>query len=152
MATDSKRRRDGRQDRQSGARRLIAGLRISRQDERLLEVVRPLLPEAASEGELAYRIWRRGLELALAEAAGLGAALPPNVSEEQIAALAAQRLLLCVPLLRRAGKLKLLGIDAERVAAEPMAIDTTSGARGDRDLIDEDAADTIAGMGASAFL
>jgi hypothetical protein len=152
VATETKRRGEGRQARQSGTRRLVAGLRISHQDERLLEVVRPFLPEATSEGELAYRLWRRGLELTLAEAAGLGVELPPGVGEEQIAALAAQRLLLCVPLLRCTGKLSLLGIDAERTESEPQAIDTTSSASGDIDLVDQGAADAIAGMGASDFL
>ncbi|MEI7643283.1 MAG: hypothetical protein WCJ55_03140 [Chloroflexales bacterium] len=33
-----------------------AGLRIPRQDEALLATLRPLFPEADSEGELAYRL------------------------------------------------------------------------------------------------
>ncbi len=94
-----------------GQRRLIAGLRIPSQDEALLDLVRPLFPEVDSEGELAYRLWRRGLELTLAELAGLGVALPPALSEETVATLVAQRLLLCLPLLRHTRKVALLGIE-----------------------------------------
>jgi hypothetical protein len=51
-----------------GRRRLIAGLRVSDQDAQLLTLVAPFFPEADSAGDLAYRLWRRGLELALAAA------------------------------------------------------------------------------------
>lgn len=55
-----------------GGRRLIAGLRVTAHDETLLAVVRPYLTDAESEGEAAYRLWRRGLEVSLAEVVGLG--------------------------------------------------------------------------------
>jgi hypothetical protein len=129
-----------------GQRRLIAGLRIPRQDEALLAIVRPLFPEADSEGDLAYRLWRRGLELTLAEFAGLDIKLPPEITEEILATLAAQRLLLCLPLLRRTGKLVLLGIESATALAMP-----TSPPDGPAD-IDTAAASTIAGMGGSDFL
>lgn len=134
-----------------GARRLIAGLRITPRDESLLAVARPFFPDAASEADLAYRLWRRGLEVTLAELIGLGAALPPDASEELIAGLAAQRLLLCMPLLRRTGKLALLGLALEaaqdNVPTPDVAVASLAG-----DLIDESAAVTVAGLGGSDFL
>jgi hypothetical protein len=133
------------------ARRLIAGLRVSPKDEALLAVARPFFPDATSEGELAYRLWRRGLEVTLAELIGLGAALPPDASEELIASLVAQRLLLCVPLLRRTGKLALLGLAVaaahDNVPTPDVAVASLAG-----DLIDESAAITVAGLGGSDFL
>lgn len=129
-----------------GQRRLIAGLRITRQDEALLDLVRPFLPEADSEGELAYRLWRRGLELTLAEVAGLGVTMPPGVTDEQLAVLVAQRLLLCLPLLRRTGKVALLGIESAPVLAIPI-----SPLDGPED-IDTSAAMSIAGIGGNEFL
>ena len=103
------------------ARRLIAGLRVTRQEEALLAVVRPFLADASSEGELAYRLWRRGLEVTLAEAAGIGVQLPPGLSADVLASTVAQRLLLCMPLLRRTGKLALLGIESSLPAADTAA-------------------------------
>jgi hypothetical protein len=98
-------------ERRSGARRLIAGLRISQEEETLLAVVRPYFTDLSSEGELAYRLWRRGLELALAEVVSIGARLPPDTQEQFIASLVAQRLLLSLPLLRRTETLTLLGLE-----------------------------------------
>jgi hypothetical protein len=135
--------------RRGGARRLIAGLRITRQDEALLVLVRPLFPEADSEGELAYRIWRRGLELALAEMAGLGGRLPAETSEEALAMLTAQRLLLCLPLLRRTGKLALFGVEAS--PGEQVSLPSTAAASPDQ-AIDSGAADAITSLGGSDFL
>jgi hypothetical protein len=128
-----------------GQRRLIAGLRITRQDEALLGAVRPLFPEADSEGDLAYRLWRRGLELTLAELAGLGITLPPELSEDLLATLVAHRLLLCLPLLRRTGTLALLGSELAPALAMPI-----SPPDGSAD-IDTAAAATIAGMGGGDF-
>jgi hypothetical protein len=129
-----------------GQRRLIAGLRVTRQDEALLAAVRPLFPDADSAGDLAYRLWRRGLELTLAELASLGVTLSPALSEDLLATLAAQRLLLYLPLLRRTGKLALLGIESALVLAMP-----TSPPYSPAD-IDTAAAVTIAGMGGGDFL
>jgi hypothetical protein len=130
------------------ARRLLAGLRVTEQDEALLAVVRPFLSEVSSEGELAYRLWRRGLELTLAEVVGLGAAVPSGTSSELIAQRVAQHLLLCLPLLRRTGMLALLEGEATPFAraappAPPSAITTP---------IDETASVTIASLGGSEFL
>lgn len=136
----------------SAQRRLIAGLRVSELDERLLALVAPFFPEVASAGDLAYRLWRRGLELTLAEALGLGAKLPPDVSEELIAALVAQRLVLCLPLLRRTGSLARLGMDVvpPRPVA-PSALGESVATAADA-VIDASASATIAGLGGSDFL
>jgi hypothetical protein len=138
--------------RQRGQRRLIAGLRVSGLDERLLALVAPFFPEVDSAGDLAYRLWRRGLELALAEVMGLGAALPPEVSEQLIARLVAPRLALCVPLLRRTGTLELLGIDAAHHQPAVSSAVSESVARGAADAIDATASDAISGLGGSDFL
>lgn len=139
-------------ERRSGARRLIAGLRISQEEEALLAVVRPYLTDLSSEGELAYRLWRRGLELALAEVVSIGAHLPAPTNEPFIAGLVAQRLLLCMPLLRRTGTLTLLGLDTlsqtntttrERPVPERTAVP---------EAIDASAADAITGLGGNDFL
>lgn len=129
-------------------RRLIAGLRVSEEDEQLLALVAPLFPEADSAGDLAYRLWRRGLELTLAEVACLGAALPPGMAEEQFAALAAQRLLLCLPLLRRTGKLSLLGLEAPVLPTRSPPLAEVIGIP----EIDASAAATVAGLGGGDFL
>lgn len=135
----------------SGQRRLIAGLRVSELDERLLALVAPFFPEVDSAGDLAYRLWRRGLELTLAEAAGLGVTLAPDVSEELIAGLVAQRLALCVPLMRRTGTLALLGIDA---APFQLVVPSTNRevVATAADAIDATASDAITGLGGSDFL
>lgn len=130
-------------------RRLIAGLRVSDQDVQLLALVAPFFPEADSAGDLAYRLWRRGLELALAEAVGLGAALPPGMTEGQIANLVAQRLALCLPLLRRTGRLALLGVEAP--SGELPSIPPAAAASADQ-AIDSSAADAITSLGGSDFL
>ncbi len=137
----------GRERGGGGPRRLIAGLRVTPRDETLLDVVRPLFPEVDSEGELAHRLWRRGLELTLAEVAGLGVTMPPGTTDEQLATLVAQRLLLCLPLLQRTGKVALLGIES----APPVLAMPTSPPDGLAD-IDTAAARTIAGMGGGDFL
>lgn len=152
MTTNAGRRGEKSKGRPSASRRLIAGLRISRQDEQLLDVVRPFLSEAASEGELAYRLWRRGLEITLAEVAGLGEPLPSCTTEPLIASLVAQRLLLSIPLLRRTGKLILLGIDlvptdggSQDRFTKPLHAPTT-------ETIDERASEAIIDLGGSDFL
>lgn len=151
MHADHKDDRPQRRGKHGGARRLIARLRITKQDEALLDGVRPVLPEAASEGELAYRLWRRGLEVTLAEAVSLGVA-PPGITEAELASLVAQRLLLSVPLLRRTGKLALLGIETSSSPREtsPMGAPKVAGAA--NDAIDEAAATAVVDLGGSAFL
>ena len=137
---------------QRGARRLLAGLRVTPHDEALLAVVRPFLAETGSESELAYRLWRRGLELTLAEAVSVGAVLPPGTNEELIAGLVAQRLLLCVPLLRRIGMLTVLGVDGSahdpvktRASAAPVAVRYEQ-------AIDQAASNAVVGLGGNDFL
>lgn len=136
----------------SGQRRLIAGLRVSELDERLLALVAPFFPEVDSAGDLAYRLWRRGLELTLAEVAGFGVTLPAEVSEELIARLVAQRLALSLPLLRRTGTLALLGIDAAPLQLVVPSTNREVVATTAADAIDATASATIAGLGGSDFL
>lgn len=138
--------------RQGGARRLIAGLRVTRQDEALLAIVRPYIADAGSEGEVAYRLWRRGLEVTLAEVAGLGAVLPTGTTEDLIASLVAQRLLLCAPLLRRTGKLTLLGVETEALIASSVVMTETPAPLPGTEVIDASASSAIAGLGGSDFL
>lgn len=130
-----------------GRRRLIAALRVPPDDERLLAMIQPYLPEADSAGELAYRLWRRGLELTLAELAGLGAALPTGLSEEQLATLSAQRVVALLPLLRRTGKLALLGLE-QPVQEQLSAIATPTADT----AIDASASAAISSLGAADFL
>jgi hypothetical protein len=122
---------------------------VSDQDAQLLTLVAPFFPEADSAGDLAYRLWRRGLELALAEAVGLGAELPPGTTEGQLANLVAQRLALCLPLLRRTGKLALLGVEAP--SGERASIPPTATASSD-EAIDSGAAEAITSLGGNDFL
>lgn len=139
-------------DRRMAVRTLIAGLRVTAEDELLLAVVRPFVADASSEGELAYRLWRRGLELSLAEVLGLGAALPAGMTEELVARLVAQRLLLSLPLLRRTGTLALLGIDAAPPRPVAGTTDREAVAAVAAELIDATASATIAGLGGADFL
>ncbi len=138
--------------RPNGGRRLIAGLRVTAHDETLLAVVRPYLTDAESEGELAYRLWRRGLELTLAEAASVGAELPPHTSEELLAGLVTQQLLLCMPLLRRMGKLAVLGVETAASFASSVIMTETPALLSGTEQIDESAANAIAGLGGTDFL
>ncbi len=133
-------------------RRLIAGLRIAEQDEALLDVVRPFFPEADTEGELAYRLWRRGLDVTLAEAVGVGATLPPSTNEEVVARLAVQRLLLCLPLFRRTKLLALLGLEIAHQAVQPDTAAKSTSIDAQEEPVDEHAAAAIASLGGSEFL
>lgn len=137
--------------RDAGARRLIAGLRVTPQDEALLAVVRPYLADVGSEGELAYRLWRRGLDVTLAEVVGLGATLTSAMTEELLAGLVAQRLMLSLPLLRRTGTLALLGLEAPPLVAPPTIAPLLAPAIG-AEAIDAGATKVIRGLGGSDFL
>jgi len=142
----------GIEHRPGKTRRLIAGLRISQQDEALLDTVRPFFPEADTEGELAYRLWRRGLDVTLAEAVGVGASLPPGISEEGIARLAIQRLLLCLPLFRRTNLLALLGLEIAPSISPPDIEAKLASISGPEEPVDEHAAAAIMSLGGSEFL
>jgi hypothetical protein len=133
-------------------RRLIAGLRISQQDEALLDVVRSFFPEAETEGELAYRLWRRGLDVTLAEAVGIGAPLPPGTSEDSIARLAFQRLLLCLPLFRQTNLLALLGLELASSVSPPASELRSARVDAPEEPVDEHAAAAIVSLGGSEFL
>lgn len=101
---------------------------------------------------MAYRLWRRGLEMTLAEAVSLGVAPPPGITEAELASLVAQRLLLAVPLLQRTGKLALLGMEASGSPRETSLMGTPKGAGAATDEIDEAAATAVVDLGGSAFL
>ena len=133
-------------------RRLIAALRISEQDEALLDIVRSFFPEVDTEGELAYRLWRRGLDVTLAEAVGVGASLPPGASEEGVARLAVQRLLLCLPLFRRTRLLALLGLEFAHPLSPSDPEATPASISATEELVDEHAAAAIVSLGGSEFL
>jgi hypothetical protein len=152
MSRSTYHRGEAREGRRPGTRRLIAGLRITAQDEALLNVVRPFLPEADSESELAYRLWRRGLELTLAEVVGLGAGLPSGDSKEVLARLVAQRVLLCLPLLRSVGMLSLLGIETLPRAPEEDISRVPPQTIGHEEAIDQTASDAITDLGGGDFL
>lgn len=132
--------------RRTGRRRLIAALRVPPDDEQLLAAVQPYLPDADSAGELAYRLWRRGLELILAELAAVGATLPVGMSEEQLATLSAQQVVLLLPLLQRTGKLALLGLE-QAAQEQPPATAPTIGTS-----IDASAAVAVSNLGGADFL
>ncbi len=112
---------------------------------------RPFFPDAASEGELAYRLWRYGLELALAEAASLGTCPPSSTTELLLARLVARRLLLVLPLLRRTDTLDILGLDAAPPDPDLPRSLPVSVPPGSYDTIDERASEAIASLGGSDF-
>lgn len=91
-------------------RKVQKALRITERDELLLETVRAVVPEASSESDLAYILWKRGLILTLAKALGGGAPPPPAMGEDLLATLIAQELLNAMPLLQRTGRLDRLNL------------------------------------------
>lgn len=102
-------KRQGGASYRGGKRQLIAGLRVTATDLELLGVVRPFMAECDTESDLAYRLWRRGLEITLAELVGSGADLPDGgMDQQQLAVVVGQRLQLCLPLLERTGLLSTL--------------------------------------------
>lgn len=135
-----------------GGRRLIAGLRVTQLDEDVLAIVRPYLTDVSSEGDLAHRLWRRGLEISLAEVVSVGAPVPQGITEELLASLVAQRLLPCLPLLRRTGTLALLGLDAAAQERPIQAEPHHPGNPAPADTIDTGAADAITALCGSDFL
>jgi hypothetical protein len=88
----------------------------------------------------------------LAEVIGVGAPLPPGMSEQRLASLVAQRLLLCLPLLRRTGILTLLELDAAPQA--PQVILEHQGLIGSvpTETIDTGDSSAIAALGGNDFL
>lgn len=128
-----------------GRRRLFA-LRVPVAEERVQALLRPYIAEE-TDADLAYRIWQRGLRVALAEYAGLGMTLPPEEREELVAARVAQLFLLCLPLLRRTGTLALLGLEPAGVAAQ-----RDGPAAPAEPEIDTDSTAAISGLGGSEFL
>lgn len=137
-------RSDGRRG-GKGQRRLFA-LRVPAAEEQLQELLRPYIGEE-TDADLAYRVWQRGLKVALAEYAGLGMELPREESEDLVATRVAQLFLLCLPLLRRTGKLELLGLQVEGLAERPALSPEF-----EEPEIDAAGSDAISGLGGSEFL
>lgn len=108
---ESPRRRRGRPSAIAEVRPYQKPLRVTERDEALLALLRPYMAGVTNESEQAYTLVREGLLMRLAALAALGAHPPDAPDEEILATHAAQQLLLILPLLRRTGKLSLLGID-----------------------------------------
>lgn len=85
-------------------------LRVTERDEALLAALRPFMSGINSDSEQVYTLVREGMIMRLAALAALGVSLSED-DEDLLAVYAAQQLLLIVPLLRRTGKLALLGME-----------------------------------------
>jgi len=72
--------------------------------------------------------------------------LPVGLTEEQLATLSAQRIVLLLPLLRRTGKLALLGLEHAASPRPPQPLAPTA------IPIDEAAARVVADLGGTEFL
>ncbi|RRR75564.1 MAG: hypothetical protein EI684_04350 [Candidatus Viridilinea halotolerans] len=135
----------------SGARHLVASLRLSRSEMAQKEAVRVLYPESSSETDLALRIWRRGLQLDLARLLSVGGVIPGGVDEQQVAMLVLHDVLTCLPLLQRTGRLHAL---IALLAHPPLAAATAEEheAPGEAPEIDPSAAGSIDEIGGGDFL
>jgi hypothetical protein len=132
----------------NGPRRLIAGLRVSERDLVLLAVVRPFC-DGDSEAEIAHRIWRRGLEVTLAELVSAGVELPPGVlTEQQLAIVIHRHVQLCAPLLERAG----LVVRSLMDEPQPMRDATLRVAVIEETAVDPLAGEAIERLGGTEFL
>ncbi len=124
-------------------------LRIATADEALLAVVRPFISGVDTDADLIYHIWQPGLDIQVGQLLSMGVPLPPGYTEEAIALRIAQHVVLCMPLLRRTGKLALLGInegvDMPPIVAPPPHLEGNG-------EIDPGASDIIASMGADDFI
>lgn len=148
--TDPARRREATQ--RGSSRDQIANLRVTLEERAQKNLVRVLYPEADSEAELAYRIWRRGLQVDLARLASMGEALPPGMTERHLAMLVTQDLLACVPLLNRAGTLQHI-VDMLTPHAEPPTAVLADALDDDAPgAIDPSASESVAAFGADDFL
>lgn len=134
---------------QGGARHQVASLRITSVEIAHKELVRLLYPEADNETDLAYRIWRRGLQFDLARIASMGERLPEGIAEDQLAMLIVQDVLACLPLLQRTGRLsQILAL----LNAAPLRQDESEGCEPGAPEIDASAADSIADLGGGDFM
>jgi hypothetical protein len=106
-------------------------------------------PAARTQSDLNVQLWLRGLLLAEAQAVAAGAPLPRGMREEVLATAIAQELLAVLPLLRRTGRLALLGLELELsvpMAAAALAVSMDTGE------VDAAAAADVADMGGDDFL
>ena len=132
----------------TGARK-PRSLRVASTDEPLIDMIRPYIAGVDTESDLIYHVWQPGLDIHLARLLSLGVALPPGYTEEAIALRLAQHLILCLPLLRRADVLEMIGLRADQDAA-PLAVGTPVEAG--NGAIDPQAATKIASMGSDDFI
>jgi hypothetical protein len=123
-------------------------LRVTERDEALMALLRPYMAGVTNESEQAYTLVREGLLMRLAALAALGVGLDGAVDEEVLAAHAAQQLLLVLPLLRRTGRLALLGME---MAAPTLTDTNTSRVVPDGDPLDVDDMDEQAGRDAEGL-
>ena len=132
-------------------------LRVTDRDDELMALVRPYLISVTNESELSYQLVREGLLMRLAILAALGGDLGDAIAEDVVAAHAAQQLLLCLPLLRRTGKLALLGMEvpqpqiAPAATVAPDATLTASTVPQTRALLDPDDLDEQSGRDAEGL-
>jgi hypothetical protein len=132
-------------------RNVQKALRITESDEVLLETARLYIPEASSESDLGYIIWKRGLILTLAKAISAGAALPAVMGEDQLASLIAQELLNVMPLLKRTGRLALLNLVL--AASDEIATGTPSAqAVPDDEDLDSESLEELTDLGGADFI
>ncbi|MBX0331442.1 hypothetical protein K2Z83_27700 [Oscillochloris sp. ZM17-4] len=136
-----------RRGRPPGDRSTFGRLRITVDERDQAGAIQPLYPEVDNDSDLAYRIWRRGLQIDLARLVSLGGTIPAGMTEEALAMLIAQDLLHCLPLLRRTGVLATLQIEVSDGSTGLPPVDNAV-----EDEIADDAADSIQGLGGTDFL
>ena len=121
-------------------------LRVTDRDDELMALVRPYLVSVTNESELSYQLVREGLLMRLAILAALGGDLGDAIAEDVVSTHAAQHLLLCLPLLRRTGKLALLGMELPQITTVvPEAALSPSDLPHARELLDPDDLDEQSG-------
>jgi len=100
--------------------------------------------DARTEADLMATIFRRGLELAEAQALAVGLDPPPDVEEQTLAARMGSAFLAVLPLIRKTGILESLGLANLDNGESPKSEDGN-------EAIDADAAGDVTDLG-SAFL
>ncbi|MEI8165826.1 MAG: hypothetical protein WCG26_05585 [Chloroflexales bacterium] len=133
-------------------RNVQKALRITEEDEILLETARAYVPEASSESDLAYILWKRGLILTLAKALSAGASPPTVLAEEQLATLIAQELLSVMPLLHRTGRLHLLNLVLAAAGEHPPAAPPAQASVEEFETASAEELDELADMGGVDFI
>jgi hypothetical protein len=133
-------------------RKVQKALRITEHDEILLETARACVPEASSESDLAYILWKRGLILTLSKARSAGATLPSVLPEDQLATLIAQELLNVMPLLQRTGRLHLLNLVLAAAGEHAAAVPPAQASVAELETASSEELDELADMGGADFI